>query len=268
MSAETLRIRNSQSARAFSVWDRPEILNAIAGALCAAAGLLGVYAALHYAVRLPAFQLREVRVVVGLGHVTSDQVEAIVKRELKGNFFTLDMAVCRAAFEKLPWVRKVKLRRQWPDRLEVALEEHLPLARWGGAALVNTHGELFAAAYDEKLPLFVGDQASVKEIAIQYAYFLRSLAAIRQAPVQVQLSPRRAWRVRLKSGLVIELGRENIESRLERFIAVYDRTLGTLQRRLDYVDLRYRDGFAVRIPELSPAPQDKPRGARAARATG
>ena len=40
------------------MWDRPDILNGIANALFAAAVLLGAYAALHYAVRLPVFPLR------------------------------------------------------------------------------------------------------------------------------------------------------------------------------------------------------------------
>jgi cell division protein FtsQ len=108
----------------------------------------------------------------------------------------------------------------------------------------------------------------VKEIALRYAYFKQSLAAIGQVPVQVQVSPRRAWQIRLDTGLVMELGREHIESRLERFIAVYDRTIFPLQRKLDYVDLRYPNGFAVRIPELKLDPQPRRRSAKGARATG
>src|SRR3972149_12116413 len=113
------------------MWDKPDILNAIASLLFAVASLLAAYGAVNYVVRLPAFPLREVRVGGELAHVTLEQVEAIAKRELNGNFFTLDLAVARGAFEKLPWVRKVNVRRQWPDRLDVALEEHVPLARWG-----------------------------------------------------------------------------------------------------------------------------------------
>ena len=242
------------------MWDKPDILNAIASLLYATAFLLAGYGAVHYAVRLPEFPLREVRINGALVQVTPGQIEAIVKRELMGNFFTLDLAAARAGFERLPWVRKVNVRRRWPDRLEVVLEEHVALARWGEGALVNTHGEVFAAAYDGKLPLFVGPQASATEIAIQYGYFQRSLAAIRQVPAQVHVSARRAWQVRLESGLTLELGRERIESRIDRFVAVYDRTIGRLQRKLDYVDLRYPNGFAVRIPELDSAPRDKHRG--------
>jgi hypothetical protein len=43
---------------------------------------------------------------------TLDQVEDIVKHEIKGNFFTLDLGVARAGFEKLPWVRKAQARKR------------------------------------------------------------------------------------------------------------------------------------------------------------
>ena len=247
------------------MWDRPGLLNAAANAFYAVAALLALYMAATRVTALPAFALREVRVGGAPAHVTHAQVEAIVQRELRGSFFTLDLAAARAAFETLPWVRRVNVRRQWPDRLEVALEEHVPLARWADSELVNTHGEVFEAAHDGKLPVFAGPPGSAREITIQYEYFRRSLAAIGQTPVQVQFSPRRAWRLKLESGLTLELGREQIEARLARFVAVYGRTLGRLGRRLDYVDLRYANGFAARIPGLL---QEKAAPARGRRRRG
>ena len=247
------------------MWDRPGLLNAAANAFYAVAALLALYMAATRVTALPAFALREVRVGGAPAHVTHAQVEAIVRRELRGNFFTLNLAAARAAFETLPWVRRVNVRRQWPDRLEVALEEHVPLARWADSELVNTHGEVFEAAHDGKLPVFAGPPGSAREITIQYEYFRRSLAAIGQTPVQVQFSPRRAWRLKLESGLTLELGREQIEARLARFVAVYGRTLGRLGRRLDYVDLRYANGFAARIPGLR---QEKAAPARGRRRRG
>lgn len=250
------------------MWDRPDMLNRLATALFAAAFLLAAYAVLRYIVRLPVFPLREVRVTNELAHVTHDQVETVVARELRGNFFTLDLEHARARFEKLPWVRKVNVRRQWPDRVEVALEEHVPLGRWGSAGLVNTYGEPFTAAYDGKLPLFDGPPGSAKEIAIQYGYLKRSLNTIGLEPVQVQVTARRAWQVRVASGLTLQLGRDDVEARLDRFVAVYERTIGRLPHKLSYVDLRYANGFAVGVPELGPVPQDKPRLSRPARANG
>ena len=55
--------------------------------------------------------------------------------------------------------RKSLLRlpcRQWPHRLEISVEEHVPLARWNDAALVNAQGEVFNAAYKAPLPRFTG----------------------------------------------------------------------------------------------------------------
>jgi cell division protein FtsQ len=232
------------------MWDRPDILNRLADLLIALAVVLVIYGALHFALRLPIFPLREVRMTNPVALVNGEQVEALIRREIKGNFFTLDLIAARAAFAKLPWVRNVSMRRRWPDRLEVTLEEHVPLARWGDRALVNRYGEVFSADYDGKLPLFVGPAELAREIAIRYDFFKRSLAAIDKVPDQVQVTPRRAWQVRLEGGPTLELGRERIEARLARFVATYSRTLVRLDRRIDFVDLRYANGFAVRIPEL------------------
>lgn len=232
------------------MWHNPRTLNGVADLLLALALLLALYAVLYFVIHLPLFQLREVRLVGAPARVKAEDVENAVKHRLKGNFFTLELTEARAAFEKLPWVRTAELRRHWPDRLDVALEEHVPLARWSSRALINTHGEVFEVAYDGTLPVFVGPDGSAKEIAIQYEYFRRSLAAIGFTPRQVQVTQRRAWQIRLEGGPTLELGREHVEARLARFIATHERTLGRLERRIEHVDLRYPNGFAVRIPEL------------------
>jgi cell division protein FtsQ len=244
------------------MWDKPAFLNAAANVLFAIAALMVLAAIAMQAARLPAFALREVLIGGELRHVTREQVEGVVRRELRGNFITVDLAATRAAFGQLPWVRSVSMRRLWPARLEVALEEHVPFARWGSAALVNTHGEVFAAAYDGDLPVFVGPDGAAREIAIQYRYFQRSLEAIGEVPLEVQVTARRAWQLRLQSGLTIALGRESVEARLARFVETHGRTIGRLGRRIDYVDLRYANGYAVRIPELRHEKPQAPRGRR------
>ena len=247
-----------------AMWDRPDTLNAAARALYGLAVLLALFAAVAFTIQLPIFPVREVRLLAAPAHVTRDQVETIVRRELRGNFFTLDLDAVRKAFTRLPWVRSVDLRRRWPDQLEVELEEHQPLARWDTAALVNTHGERFGAAYSGQLPVFIGPPGATKEMAIQYEYFRRRLAGIGLQPVEVRVSPRRAWRLKLDSGLTLELGREQTEARLDRFVAAYERAVVPLGQAIDYVDLRYANGFAVRVPEsglLKPEPrQERKRG--------
>lgn len=231
------------------MWDKPAVLLWIANLLYALAAVLLLYAVLFVVIHLPIFPLREVKVNGELHHVTREQLRLIVSRHLQGNFFTLDLEKTRDAFQKLPWVRNVSVRRRWPDRLEVLVEEHQELARWGNIALVNTHGELFMAASDKDLPVFYGPGDGVKEVAENYQVLGSMLQSTGLKVSQVALSPRRAWQIGTNNGMVIELGRERIQERLAKFVNVYGQTLGRLSVQVRYADLRYPNGFAVRKPQ-------------------
>ena len=232
------------------MWDDVAALNRSAKMFYGVAAALLLYGLGHHLLHLSAFPLREISLTGDIGHVTHEQVEDIVSRELRGNFFTVDLERARAAFEKLPWVRKVNLRRHWPDRLEVAVEEHRPIARWGSVALVSAHGEVFEAAINSALPVLNGPHGSAPEVVARLIEFERILEPIDKQVVQVTLSMRRAWRVRLDDGMVLELGRENLEARLVGFVAAYPVALARLAHQPAYVDLRYSNGFAVRSPGL------------------
>lgn len=234
------------------MWDKPQLTLWLANLLYGLAAVLMLYAVFFLLVHLPVFPLRKLDVNGKLNHVNREQVRLIVQQEMKGNFFTLDIKKIRGAFEKLPWVRTVNVRRRWPDQLEVALEEHQALARWGNIGLVNTRGEVFQAASNEALPEFIGPTPdSAKDIAEHYALFKTTLAPLKQEPVQIVLSPRRSWQVRLKSGLNLELGREEVVPRMEKFAGVFERSVAKLPATVNYVDLRYPNGFAVRYPALA-----------------
>jgi cell division protein FtsQ len=235
------------------VWNDAPRLRFVSNVLFALVALaLGAFA-IHAASRLPIFALREVRVDGATEHVTRAQVDVVVRTELRGNFFSIDLDAARAAFEKLPWVRRAQVRRAWPDRLDVVLEERVALARWGDDGLVDTHGEVFVAASDARLPTFTGPAEAAPDLARRYATLRTLLAPLGREPVEIEVSARRAWSVRLDDGLRIELGRDGIEARLARFVLVYGRTVAALPDRPTVVDLRYPNGFAVRSRGAPPA---------------
>lgn len=230
------------------MWDRPALLNWIANLLFALSMVVMLYTVLYVVVHLPIFPLREVQVDGQLNHVSREQVKLIVAKHLKGNFFTLDLIKARDAFEKLPWARKVSVRRRWPDKLEVMIEEHQALARWGNAALVNEHGELFHAASGSDLPVFYGPNDGVIEVASQYDAFNKVLKTANLEIATLALTPRRAWQITTGNGIVVELGRTEMQSRLEKFATVYSSTIVGLNKKITYADLRYPNGFALRKP--------------------
>ncbi len=231
------------------MWDNHRLLNQIATLLYALAGAAIAYAAVMVAIDSPLFALREVEIVGDTAHTSPAQARALAARELRGTFFTLELERASATFVTLPWVRSAQVRRVWPDRLVVTLEEHVPLARWNGAALVNLQGEVFHASTDAALPTFVGPEDTSTEMARHYTAFRDILAGVGRTPVEVHLSVRRAWQVKLDDGGILELGRQDLLPRLARYVAAY-RTIVARVPPGARIDLRYENGFAVRQPGL------------------
>ena len=230
------------------MWDKPHLLRMISGTLFGISFVLMLCGALHYTLHLPVFPLRVLQLSAAPQRVDTAQIEAVVRNELRGNFFTVDLESTRHAFEKLPWVRKVSVRRYFPWRLEVSMEEHVALARWNGTELVNTYGEVFAAESDRVMPRFIGQHDTAAEVTQMYKTFGEQLAPLKQVIAQISLSPRHAWQLRLNNGMALELGREQTQQRLARFVAVYPYSMAPMQRAISYVDLRYQNGFSAYFP--------------------
>lgn len=240
------------------MWDNPRVLNMAAGALVGIALLAFALVGGFLLWRSPLFPVRELDVVTPLQHTTRAQIEEAARARIAGNFFAVSLDEVRLGLEQLPWVRHASVRRVWPDRLEVEIEEHEAFARWGQGeddpsphALVNTFGEKFFGRSDQPLPLFVGPAGTEREVAFRYGRFAAIVAPLGERLERVVLTQRLAWQLRLQGGLDIMLGRDAdpAEERLRRFVAVYPQTLGSIPRRHEYVDLRYPNGFALRMPD-------------------
>lgn len=241
------------------MWDDAKALSGLAVTLAVMASFALAAALVAWAARLPAFAIREVVVTTPLERASAPHLEAVIREEVAGTFFTVDLERARSALRKVPWVRSVAVRRQWPHRLDIAVEEHQPLARFGDAALVNTFGEVFVASYAEPLPRFAGPDGYAAEIAHRYREWSEALAPLGMQLSEVAMSARGGWRLRTSGGggaLTLELGRDEASARLGRFVGAYSRTIGALARqgrRIEHVDLRYRNGFAARVPEFREA---------------
>lgn len=232
------------------MWDNPRLLNMVAGALVGVATLAFAAASVWLLLNSSLFPVREADLAAPPRHTSRADIEAALRTGIRGNFFAASPTEVRAALEALPWVRRASVRRIWPDRLALELEEHEALASWADEALVNRQGERFPGRTEQKLPLFVGPSGTEREVTLRYARFSEAVAPLGARVERVVLTARYAWQLRLEGGLDIMLGRdaEAAEQRLRRFVEVYPRALETLPGKHDYVDLRYPNGFALRIP--------------------
>ena len=150
--------------------------------------------------RQPAFAVQEVVIRGALQRVNAGHLEAVVRERAFRHVLHDEPRQEPRALGSVPWVRKVALRRQWPRRLEVTIEEHVPLARWNDAGLVNVEGEGFVADYDGELPQFSGPEGRSAEITGRYREWSAALHALGLAVQELRLSPRGAWRLVAASG--------------------------------------------------------------------
>ncbi len=242
------------------------LMNATANLLFLLAALSVIAGVLWLLVQLPIFRLTAIHIEGDLGHNSEATIRANAMPKLSGSFFTIDLQSVQRAFETVPWVRHAIVRRVWPNRLAVQLEEHRAAAMWlplgapekASDKLVNDHGEVFEAnlgdVEDDELPTLSGPEGT----SMQMLSTLRNLDALfEQIDWQIEtlaLSGRGSWRAEIDSGARVELGRgtpEELRQRSERFVATVASVANQYQRPVQYADLRHHDGYALRLRGVS-----------------
>jgi cell division protein FtsQ len=236
------------------------LMNITATVLFTACGLLLAGALGWWAVRNPMFAIRGIVVQGDTGHNSAATLRANVLPRLRGNFFTVDLQKTREAFEAVPWVRHAVVKRQFPNKLRVQLEEQEAEAFWGAdseSRLVNTYGEVFEAnagdVEQDEVPRLVGPDGTAAQVMAMYRGLKPMLEKLDLGIEQVALSGRGGWTLTLDSGATVELGRgatEEVLARSQRFAATLTQVTAKYGRRpeaLVTADLRHTDGYAVKL---------------------
>jgi cell division protein FtsQ len=257
-------------ARAATLSTRPiaaplevRLVNATAAVLAAIGVMLVAATAVLWLARQPFFAIRSISVDGDVGRNSVSTIRANAAPRLAGNFLTLDLASVRRAFESVPWVRRAVVQRAWPNRLRVRLEEHRPVAIWGGGEpgsekLVNSFGEVFEAnvgdVEDDTLPTLEGPDGSSAHVLAVLGKLGPAFAPLQARIEALQLSSRGSWQATLDNGAVVEIGRgsdDEVMARTARFVATVRQVMQRYQRPLEYADLRHTDGYAVRLKGVS-----------------
>ena len=227
--------------------------------------LVMVFAALclaavgHWVLRHPVWTVRSIAVQGEVDHQNAvglrAQLATPMKAALSGGLLSLDLQAVKQMFETVPWVRRAKVQREFPNRLRVTLEEHRAVAWWGSSGsgfLINPMGEVFEASPDEGdgLPELIGPNAQSMQVWSVYQTLAAEFKRLGLGLDRLELSERGSWRAQLDSGADIELGRgepQELLARVHRLTA----TIGQLTQRypgaVESVDLRYPNGYALRM---------------------
>ncbi len=243
------------------MWHDIRTLNIITRAMLGVLALCLLFAGYKWLSQQSFFDLRTVKVQGANGaplrYVDAATVRSAALPRIRGNFFTADLGAVRAAFETVPWVQRASVRREWPNKLIVSVDEYEVLGTWGEQddRLLSVDGYLFTANLDEaeaegRLPQLGGPDDSAREVAERLRDLREWLAPVRLAPRALQLSKRYAWTARLNNGITLKLGRvhdrDALKHRVERFVMAYPRLAAQLPGRLESIDMRYPNGLAYR----------------------
>jgi cell division protein FtsQ len=183
------------------------------------------------------------------------QVEAAIAPYLDDGFLSLNIGEVQRAVTSLPWVERAGVRRSWPAALNVSVVEERAAARWGDNGLLNVYGELFvreATHVPAELPRLDGPDGTQLQVAKRFFDLDARLQQRGLTAVSLRLDARGSWQLGLSNGVVVRLGAANVDRRAARFFTALDHLLAPVTDQIDYVDMRYTNGFAVGWKENAP----------------
>lgn len=245
-------------------WD-VRLMNASTRLLYLLLGVGVLFAALWGMVHASVFQLREIEVDANMQRISREEVQQVLRPYLQQSLFLVDITEAQRAVEHMPWVRKAVVRRVFPDRLAVGVQEQQEVAYWASnhaarddMRLLNAEGDLFASATGgrqrDDLPVLYGTvDEQTQQVLAMYRVLAPLFAPLQQHLAYLELSVADSWRVMLDSGTILELGQGSeaeLRQRIQLYVGTVAKVIQTYQRvpaDVQLADLRYRKGYALQI---------------------
>ena len=193
--------------------------------------------------------------------VSAVQLEDALAPHVQTGFLSADLNLMRAELTNIPWIANANIRRRWPGSIEVQVTEQRPAARWGKRGLLNLGGELFvddATHLPAELPKLYGPAGSEGRVTEMFFRIQERLEQRGLAAVSLRLDKRGAWELQLNNGVRVRLGARFVEARIDRFFAALDKVIASRSEHVDYVDMRYTNGFAVGWKDRNPMREKLP----------
>jgi len=197
--------------------------------------------------------------------VSALKIEEAISDEVDKGFLGADLDTIRQNLVDLEWIDQAIVARRWPNRIKVTVTEQVPAAIWGERGLLNTRGELFvgnARHVPAELPRLSGPDDSSAEVAKRYLSVRDQLIPIGLDLRSVELDPRGAWGMTLTNSVDVRLGRRAIDDRTSLFLDVVANIITGKAAEIDYVDMRYSNGFTIGWKDgvRTPSPENNGEG--------
>jgi cell division protein FtsQ len=208
--------------------------------------------------------IRSIEISGPFQRVTALQIEEAISGQLEDGFVSADLAGIQQSIVALPWIDQATVARRWPSRLRITVTEQVPAAIWGESGLLNVRGELFVTAarhIPAELPRLSGPENRSADVARRYLEVRDRLIPVGLDLRRVHLDPRGAWDMTLHNGVEVRLGRRDVDARTDLFLDIVADIITGRVAEIDYVDMRYSNGFTIGWNNGSRTPVDDPEDA-------
>lgn len=202
----------------------------------------------HYLRRPTTLPFHHVLVVSSVQYIDVQKIQQLAWKNLEGGFFSLDVDKLKAALLKQPWITNVSIRREWPDTIDLVIQERHPEACWGAQGVISSQAKVFYPAQEsipKALPDIVTAAGDKKKILYNFQKLIDYLLLLDLQIKSLNISKRMAYQVTLSNGIVVMIGRDDVLARFHRFVNLYPQIIGVKSHQVKRVDLRYPNGLAV-----------------------
>ena len=191
---------------------------------------------------------------IGNRHLSDDELIALAGVHTGESLITISNRKVSQRLHKSPWIRSVSVRKEFPARLSVVIEESEPFALLdmnGPLFLVNEKGEFLEELKDDSfpfLPVIIGDPFKEREgfsEAIKLAKLMIGRGFLSETD-HIEIMIRKPHELTLTiDGTVVKMGAGRYEEKLERLINLEDevKSRGIF---VDYIDLRFANKAIVK----------------------
>lgn len=168
-------------------------------------------------------------------------------------FFSLNVHDIQNSIRAMPWVKTVEIAKKWPNSLDIQVDQIKVIAGWESGGMVSETGRWISQenAIDALIPSvkFSGDRSKlVSHVAVFYQ-LEKLLSRNEKSIASESITSYDELKIGTVDGetYITDLG--DFMEKLQRFFSVYEAIRNDPEHqneRIEYVDLRYPYGFAVK----------------------
>jgi cell division protein FtsQ len=243
MARKQARRRKQTKAKKFALPSIP-----VARIVTPVAAVIIVLATYHVSGKLLDRPIESIAISGPFQRVTALQIEEAISTELDAGFLGADVGRMQDRIQALPWIDGATVARRWPNRIAVTVSEQVPAAIWDERGLLNVRGELFVAEtrhIPAELPRLSGPRDRADDVARRYLEVREQLIPLGLDLREIHLDARGAWQMTLANGVEVRLGRRSVDDRTGLFLAVVANIITGRAADIEYVDMRYSNGFTI-----------------------